>query len=58
MKRFTKRGIILLLIAMMSVVSFGACGSDNSSSSSSDWEKDANEAGYVKKNGKWYYVGH
>ena len=30
------------------------CGS---SSSSNDWEKDANKANYYKKNGKWYYQG-
>lgn len=49
-----KKFWIMVLIALC-CVSCVACGS--SSNSSSDWEKDANEAGYIKKNGKWYYIG-
>ena len=50
-----KKFLIMCLLVLCCVYCV-ACGS-SSSSSSSDWEKDANEAGYVKKNGKWYYTG-
>jgi ABC-type Fe3+-citrate transport system substrate-binding protein len=53
MKKNKIFAILLILVLLLGVT---GCGSSSSSSSKS-WEKDANKAGYYKKNGKWYYQG-
>ena len=57
-------GVVIIVSALIILV----CGirvaiidynntSYSSSESTEKWEKDANDAGYYKKNGKWYYQG-
>ncbi|MCD7725331.1 MAG: hypothetical protein LUI12_07240 [Clostridiales bacterium] len=53
---------ITIIVCIISIVIFFNCigvssNSSSSSSSSKNWEEDANDAGYYKKNGKWYYQG-
>lgn len=54
-----KRFICICLVFSIVASTLTACtsGGSSSGSSSKSWEKDANSAGYYKKNGKWYYQG-
>ena len=57
-KRFLVKFFAIMLISATSIVSLSGCtGGDNSGGSGSISQKDMNDMGYYKKNGKWYYQG-
>ncbi len=56
-KRIFIKCLAVMMIATTSIVSLAGCTGGDSSGSGAVNEKDMNDLGYYKKNGKWYYQG-
>ncbi|MBQ6231333.1 MAG: hypothetical protein IJJ74_09505 [Eubacterium sp.] len=57
-KRILVKTMAVILILSTGITTLSGCTGDNSGGSDTVNEKQANEQGYYKKNGKWYYQGN